>query len=174
MATLARLRAEAARLAADAPIAGRLELPAPDAGRVGPSRPPNWPVSSGPRPAARGLPSDALEAGDTRWRGVCSTADDPGRPPIAATVVEVEAVGEAHLDSPYLASVFGGPIAVREDDRGRLVPETAVYRVILAPDAAGAPERVVVGTARVEADPVSPIGRLWRTVAAVLIRESGF
>jgi putative peptide zinc metalloprotease protein len=70
--------------------------------------------------------------------------------------------------------VFGGPIAVREDDRGRLIPETGVYRVVLRPEVAQAPGQVVVGTARVAADPVSPLGRLWRAVAAVLIRESGF
>ena len=104
-----------------------------------------------------------------------STLTIPAARRSLATVVEVPRRSAKRISTARtFASVFGGPIAVREDDRGRLVPETAVYRVILAPDAAGAPERVVVGTARVEADPVSPIGRLWRTVAAVLIRESGF
>lgn len=175
LATLRGLRAEAARLALTAPIAGRLA-----------DLPPGLAPGRWVRPTDRlgrivgadaslvaWLPEHALER-VTPGAAARFYPDDPGRAPIAATVVEVEAVGEVHLDSPYLASVFGGPIAVREDDRGRLVPETAVYRVILAPDAVGAPERVVVGTARVEADPVSPIGRLWRTVAAVLIRESGF
>jgi putative peptide zinc metalloprotease protein len=101
--------------------------------------------------------------------------EGPLAPAIAATVTTVETVNAAALDLPYLASVYDGPVAVREDAHGRLVPERAVYRVTLAPaGAVPAPERVRRGTVHVEGEARSLLDRAWRAVAAVLIRESGF
>ena len=101
--------------------------------------------------------------------------DDPTQPPIGATVVGVEDVNAAVLDQPYLASVFDGAIAVRQNDQGGLVPEHSVYRVILQPATPmPAPDQVVRGIVQVEGEARSFADRIWRAVAAVLIRESGF
>ncbi len=101
--------------------------------------------------------------------------DDPSRPPIGAVVIGVEDVNAAVLDQPYLASVFDGAIAVRQNDQGGLVPEHSVYRVILHPATPmPAPDQVVRGVVQVEGEARSFFDRIWRAVAAVLIRESGF
>lgn len=101
--------------------------------------------------------------------------EDPLRPSIDATVTAVETVNVAALDMPYLASLHDGPIAVREDAEGRLVPERSIYRVALAPlEPVPVPEQVRRGTVHVEGEARSLVDRAWRAVAAVLVRESGF
>lgn len=101
--------------------------------------------------------------------------EDPGRESVDVAVVEIDSMGVAHLDRPYLASIYGGAIAVRADHERKAVPEEAIYRVVLSPaDGIAAPAQVTRGTVSIEAEADSPLRRLWRTVAAVLIRESGF
>lgn len=89
-----------------------------------------------------------------------------------ARVAAVEAVGTPTLPEPALASAYGGPIAVRATDQG-LVPEQAVVRVRLHLDDPP-PPRQLRGTIVIEGDRVSWAGRLWRSAAAVLMRELGF
>ena len=56
-----------------------------------------------------------------------------------------------------------------------LVPRTPVYRVELTPAAPlNAPAQVVPGTVEVDGAARSLLDRAWRSVAAVVIRESGF
>lgn len=106
--------------------------------------------------------------------------DDPAQPRQALRVRRVEQLGLGVLDNPYLDSTYGGPVSVRQDRERGAVPVEALYRVYLAPDSArqnspgSAPDQVVRGWVRVEAEAVSPVVRLWRFVAAVLVRESGF
>jgi putative peptide zinc metalloprotease protein len=55
-----------------------------------------------------------------------------------------------------------------------LVPENAVYRVMLEPDSTqAAPERVLRGHVMLSGAPESLAARAWRRVVAVAIRESG-
>lgn len=101
--------------------------------------------------------------------------DDPGRPVVAATVTTVETVNAARLTVPMLASTVGGPIPVREDAEGALVPEQAIYRVTLEPETGPeAPDQVIRGQVHIDGAARSVADRVWRAVAAVLIRESGF
>jgi len=88
-------------------------------------------------------------------------------------VVEI-AGGSAHtLSDPYLASVFGGPIAVRSPKQNELIPDRTIYRVVLAPDGdAVTPSRVLRGRVALSGEAVSIAARLWRTVLAVIIREA--
>jgi putative peptide zinc metalloprotease protein len=57
---------------------------------------------------------------------------------------------------------------------GELVPESAVYRVMLEPDGMHeAPARVLRGHVVLSGAPESLAARAWRRVVAVAIRESG-
>lgn len=95
--------------------------------------------------------------------------------PVDAVVTMVDTASVKTLDQPYQASVYQGEIATEERPDGTLAPVDAVYRVRLSVAAdADLPDRVVRGAVRVEAEGLSALQRLWRTVAAVVIRESGF
>ena len=101
--------------------------------------------------------------------------EDPLAPPIDARVADVETVNVATLDTPYLASLHGGDIAVLPAADNRLVPVPSVYRVVLEPSAPiTVPPQVQRGTVHVEGEARSLADRAWRMIAAVLIRESGF
>ncbi|RDD63068.1 HlyD family efflux transporter periplasmic adaptor subunit [Ferruginivarius sediminum] len=110
--------------------------------------------------------------------------EDPARPPLDARVADIESVNAARIDIPYVASVHGGTVAV-ESRRSRdaeaqvagsgLVPREAVYRIELRPEGGSvAPQQVVRGAVMIDGEARSVIDRLWRTAAAVLVRESGF
>lgn len=111
-------------------------------------------------------------------------SDDPAEPPLAARVVAIDRIAAAGLDIPALASVYGGGILVKDaasatPHRGpALVPESAVYRLILAPEGGradtAAPERLTRGVVHVEAEARSLADRFLRTAFSVLIRETGF
>ncbi len=76
---------------------------------------------------------------------------------------------------PYLASTYGGDIAVREDQQGNLRPEAAVYRVTLAPTEQRPPTyQVLKGVIHVHGKPQSFAERLWEWGASELISEMGF
>ncbi len=101
--------------------------------------------------------------------------DDAARPTINATVREIRLMDEGEFKLPYLASIFGGEIAVRVDKQGKLRPESSVYRVELEVDG-DAPrwDQAVRGMLHIDGRPQSVAHRLWDQIAAVLIRESGF
>ena len=101
--------------------------------------------------------------------------DDPMRPTSQAQIIEIHQVDEETLAIPYLASVFGGNIPVREDKDGRLIPETAIYRVKLEPkDDLSRYNQVVRGLIHVHGNPQSFIERISDFVMPTLIREMGF
>ena len=94
---------------------------------------------------------------------------------IAAKVVAIERANLRSLHIPYLQSTFGGKVAVRQDDNGNQIPEQSVFRMTLHLDELPKIEnRVIRGVAKVEGKPASLASRIYRRVAAVLIRESGF
>jgi putative peptide zinc metalloprotease protein len=100
--------------------------------------------------------------------------EGPERPSLKAQVVEIRDIDESSFTVPYLASLYGGEVAVREDGNHKLRPETSVYRVTLR--LVEPPLRwnqVVRGIALVEGPRVSLAERTWRKVARILIRESG-
>ncbi|SOD90769.1 site-2 protease family protein [Caenispirillum bisanense] len=101
--------------------------------------------------------------------------DDALAPALDGAVAAVETVNRPVLDHAMLSADQGGPIAARPDAERRLTPERSVYRVTITPaEGATAPDQVRRGTVRVEGRPESLAVRLWRAVAGVLIRESGF
>lgn len=107
--------------------------------------------------------------------------NDIARPGVAATVVSIAQAATPDLSAtPELASVYGGAIATSKDAAQRLVPEQAVYRILLrlenqAPTAD--PPQLVsvqVGSVSIEGPARSWISSVWRRTSAVLIREMGF
>jgi putative peptide zinc metalloprotease protein len=91
------------------------------------------------------------------------------------TIEEISRSAMAILDEPFQASNYGGEIAVRPQPDGTLIPNHALYKVRLKPgDDIYTTDRILTGVVKVNGQPQSIIGRLWETVVAVVIRESGF
>lgn len=96
------------------------------------------------------------------------------RPSLDAQVVEIRDADESSFTVPYLASLYGGKVPVREDVNRKLRPETSVYRVTLR--LTEPPPRwnqAVQGTVLVEGPRISLAQRAWEKGIRVLIRESG-
>jgi putative peptide zinc metalloprotease protein len=100
---------------------------------------------------------------------------DLTRPSIPASVKEIAEVDEREFPVPYLASVYGGDVPVRKDNKGRLKPEVSVYRVRLSlEDVSMHPDQVVAGHVRIEGDSSSVAQRAWTQLVSIIVRESGF
>ena len=98
----------------------------------------------------------------------------PDRPSLEALVVEIRDIDESSFTVPYLASLYGGDVPVREDANRRLKPETSVYRVTL--HLVGSSPRwnqAVRGTVLVKGPRISFAQRAWEQGARIFIRESG-
>lgn len=99
--------------------------------------------------------------------------NDLTRSSYATRITEIRELDEQEFSMPYLASIYGGPVAVRKDARGRLQAEQSVYRVEL--DVADRPEplgQTVTGQVQISGTPRSMASRMWDRVVAVAIRES--
>lgn len=99
--------------------------------------------------------------------------NDLTRSSYTARITEIRELDEQEFSMPYLASIYGGPVAVRKDARGRLQAEQSVYRVEL--DVADRPEplgQAVTGRVQISGTPRSMASRMWDRVVAVAIRES--
>jgi putative peptide zinc metalloprotease protein len=95
-------------------------------------------------------------------------------PVVKARLITIDPVSTTALEKPYLASTFGGSIAV-QGDRQQLAPKEALYRVVLAPITPVKDlEFVTRGTVRLSGSPISLLGQVWTSISAVFIRESGF
>lgn len=100
---------------------------------------------------------------------------DPLRPALAVTLSEVDTTGAAYLDQAALASDHGGPIAVRRDEQQRAQPLQAQYGVRLTPQEPGVPlTQPQLGVAILDGRRESILTAIWRRVAALGVRESGF
>ncbi len=98
----------------------------------------------------------------------------PERPSLEAQVVEIRDIDESSVTVPYLLSVYGGDVPVREDANHKLKPETSVYRVTL--HLVESPPRwnqAVRGTVVVNGPRISFAQRVWEQSARIFIRESG-
>lgn len=104
-------------------------------------------------------------------------ADRPGVNALPVEVNEVDIGAIFSLPEGELSSEYGGPIAVRRVEEGRLVPEQGRYRISMtltgAGDEAGRNTRLP-GLVRLEGERRSWLWQQGRRVMAVLIRESGF
>ena len=102
--------------------------------------------------------------------------DDAALTIIPVEVVEVDTSAIAKLEWPYLASIYDGPLAIRQDAQQQLIPEKALYRLHLQQtgDSPNHPETILLGSLSLPGKKESIAANLWKTVMAVLVRESGF
>jgi putative peptide zinc metalloprotease protein len=77
------------------------------------------------------------------------------------------------LEVEELASVHEGPIAVRKGPRNSLVPEHALYRIVLKGEQPlGAVRSRTVGTVVIDAEPRSIADIVYKRVVALFLREA--
>lgn len=95
--------------------------------------------------------------------------------PLAMRLVDIDKSALEALQKPYLASEFGGDVAVRiEPESGLMIPERSLYRLTAGTvSASPGPKQMMRGTLAIEGEAVSLLGRVLRFAAGVLIRESG-
>lgn len=111
-----------------------------------------------------------LTAGNMGW----FYADDVARMARRSTVQDLRQLDESEFSLSYLASVYSGPVPVRQDEQGKLRPEASIYRVTLEVDDPGeAWKQAVRGFVHVQGESRSAVRQLWEHVGAVFIRESG-
>ncbi len=95
--------------------------------------------------------------------------------PINGSISTIDPTPTDVLADPYLASVFGGDVAVRQDRKGRLISNEALYRVTLNPEPTDpVSDRILRGTLRLRGESRSLLQRAWVQVVSVVIRESDF
>jgi putative peptide zinc metalloprotease protein len=98
----------------------------------------------------------------------------PDRPSLKAKVVEIRDIDESSFTVPYLASLYGGDVPVREDAARKLRPDASVYRITLRlVELSPQWNQAVRGTVLVEGPRISFAQRLWEQSARIFIRESG-
>lgn len=98
-------------------------------------------------------------------------------PPMECRVTSVDSVAVTTLDEPALASLLGGRLPVRRDEKGRLNPTTSIYRVVLQPveSHTPAPPFVLRGNVMVEKQTSSTlVAYLHRTITEIFIHETMF
>ncbi len=99
----------------------------------------------------------------------------PLRPGLAVRLEEIDRTAASVIEQPSLASLHGGPVAARHNEHGQLQSVQAQYGVRLGLAEAGvAPTYPVRGIVVAEGHAQSLLGRAWRRVAALAVRESGF
>ncbi len=90
-------------------------------------------------------------------------------------VVRIDPDATRQLTEPMLAAQHGGQIVVRERN-GHLIPQQAIYRVVLQVESgtAGAASHSLRGRVVIDGERKSPLGAYLRTAATVVIREAGW
>ncbi|MDH2431466.1 HlyD family efflux transporter periplasmic adaptor subunit [Pokkaliibacter sp. MBI-7] len=120
------------------------------------------------------LPEDSLRRATSGMQGHF-IADDPAWPRLSVTLQTLAPTGSPYLQLEALASDYKGPIAVRHDDERKLQPVQAQYSVSFSVNAESAlPEQPLRGEVILQGEKESILGGVWRRVAALGIRESGF
>jgi putative peptide zinc metalloprotease protein len=131
-----------------------------------------------------GFTGDGIEAllreSDLARISVGATAlfipEDASISSISAKVEAIDAASLKKLEAPYLASVFGGSIAVDEaPGTGHLIPREPVFRIRLKPlGNVILPPRAIRGTVHIDAERRSILLGTLAYTLSVLQRESGF
>jgi len=96
-------------------------------------------------------------------------------PPFPVYIDSISHAAITTLNNPLQSSVYGGDIASQKQQDGTLRPNHSIYSVKLTPGkVVDTINQVQRGEVRIAGAPRSIAGRLWQSVAAVVIRESGF
>ncbi len=96
-------------------------------------------------------------------------------PVLAVEIKEIERMSMRAMDALYSASLFGGDVAVRENDKKELLPVISVYKIRLKlSQSIDDLQRVRRGTVVLEGKVESFVKRVQMQVYALFRRESGF
>lgn len=180
-AELKSIKARAARLIVQAPIAGIVRELAVNA------RPGAWIAAKTPLMRMVGNTGPPRITGYVSQSDIARLSTDasaefiPEQLTIPAMPVRIENIDQLSsgaLECPQLASVNGGPLVSRRDKEGTVRPVDALYRVTgTSHDYPGSmstlwlPQR---GSLKIKAPPVSIAHRLYENVVAVMLRETAF
>ncbi|ABK43660.1 peptidase M50 [Magnetococcus marinus MC-1] len=179
LALIQGLREELGKLQVNAPHAGVL-LDVPEWLRAGAWVNLKQPLGHLVEPASLSIKGYLHENELHRVNAATQATFIPEQPELAtlpATLVEISKARTPELEEPYLASLYGGAIAIREDNKSQLETQQSYYRVQLQPQTMpkGWPaSRVVRGVIHLEGGKESLLQRASTFIAAVVIRESGF
>ena len=100
--------------------------------------------------------------------------DSPEFGVIECWVAEIDRVNVPVIDEPFLASVYGGPIATRHNPHGFPLPDSPVFRIRLDRcSPAGVPVLKLRGVAHIDGERRSLLVDAFRYTSAVIVRESG-
>ncbi|MFT8417596.1 MAG: site-2 protease family protein [Acetobacter sp.] len=96
-------------------------------------------------------------------------------PSVQAHVTAISAASLPELDSPELASAYGGHVQVHKTQDTHLQPDHATYRVSLRPDVVspGLAQRTT-GVVCIQSSPLSTLLRIYRKTIALFMGEAGF
>lgn len=112
-----------------------------------------------------------LQAGD----GGQFIADDPHQPALPVRIGDIDPTGAAFLQIEELTSDHGGSIAVRRDEQHRAEPVQACYGVSMTLTGSQTlPPQPLRGVVIADGKAESLISSIWRRLAALGVRESGF
>jgi putative peptide zinc metalloprotease protein len=101
--------------------------------------------------------------------------NEPELDEVKAQVIEIGKTNVRNIEALYFTSTYGGTIAVRKEDSGKLIPEDSSYRVKLLPsETTYELDKVSSGRIFISGRPLSLVKYAYESVASVLIRESGF
>lgn len=101
--------------------------------------------------------------------------DDPARASIGVRLSEVDTTGTSSIQLEALISDYQGPIAIQRDAEGRAQPVQGQYGVRLqVNDSQLRVNQPLRGQVVLQARSESLFSAIWRRVAALGIRESGF
>ncbi|RCK30002.1 efflux RND transporter periplasmic adaptor subunit [Thalassospira lucentensis] len=101
--------------------------------------------------------------------------DDYAQPSLSLMVKVVSPVNSSYLEAPFLASIYGGKVAVEQDQDKRLVPIESVYRVVFEViDAQSSKDRIERGIVKLKGEGKSIAGAFLRKATGVLLREGNF
>lgn len=121
------------------------------------------------------LAEESLWRTEVGAQGLFIASADPRLPSVPVQLTEVDVTGSTYLEQPALASDQGGPIAVRRDAQQRPEPVQGQYGVRLVPQTElQAPRQPQAGVVVLQGKGESILGAVWRRVAALGVRESGF
>ncbi|MBE0620237.1 MAG: biotin/lipoyl-binding protein [Burkholderiales bacterium] len=97
----------------------------------------------------------------------------PDAESLDAVVTGIDETATRNLPEPMLASPYGGQIAVRQEARGGLFPNEAIYRVTLKAPGYRGDGQMTPLVAHIDGGRSSLLGRFFRWGSGILIRESG-
>lgn len=123
-------------------------------------------------------------AEDDLWRidvGSSGTfiPDDPMRDAHQVVLTDWAVTGESELSIAYLASIFGGQVAVEKDSSGNLKPRGGIHTVRFSSNASTQSHptmisKVVRGVIHLNGRPESFAATAWRQIMRVVVRETNF